>query len=58
MSVDCLLDGNLLPIFRGKREEVRDHIEKNQPFPLDYRVYEGYSNKLMTVEEYMEVPGD
>lgn len=56
MHVDCLLDGNLMVVFNGKREEVRDHIEKNQPFPLDYSVYEGYSNKRMTVEKYMEAP--
>lgn len=58
MHVDCLLDENALSVINGSAEEVREFIKKNQPFPLSYRVYEGLTNKLFTVGEYMEVTGD
>lgn len=54
MFLDCLLDANLMPVHNGKPEEVRDYIIKNQPFPDNYQVYEGYANKLMTVSEYLK----
>lgn len=51
--LDCLLDASAMPVYNGKPEEVRDYVLNNQPFPDDYRVYEGYANKLMTVSEYL-----
>jgi hypothetical protein len=58
MFIDCLLDGNAMPVISGKPEEVRAFVKANLPLPISYRVYDGFENKQMTVDEYMETRND
>ena len=54
MYLDCLVDEKFVPVFNDDPVAVFEYIKKNQPFPSDYQVYVGFSNKMVTIEDYLE----
>jgi hypothetical protein len=55
MFYDCVIDEKGLPV--GKNDTpvvIFERLKNNGPWPADYQVYVGESNKRVSVNEYLE----